>query len=373
MTTATRESDARSDQDYQDQVLDHVSRTFALTIPQLPPGLRESVTSAYLLCRIADTIEDEPALNPMDKVRFLSEFSAVVAGRGDSAALAAELTPRLSAHSSAHERDLTAHLARVVRTVHASDVRVQGAIERCIAIMCEGMHRFQRNASVRGLGRLIDLDSYCYHVAGVVGEMLTDLFCVYVPPMQQHYATLRRLAPSFGQGLQMTNILKDLWEDRGRGACWLPRDTFDRRGLSLEQLPSRHQEPAFRDGLQELIAIAHGHLRNALAFTLLIPARQTGIRRFCLWSIGLALLTLHRINDNPRFTAGAQVKVSRRAVALVKTVCNLSARSDTLLRALFAYTARGLPLTDQSGTRTSVELPEEPGGRDAAARSVAGS
>ena len=47
-----------SDEVYQDQILPHVSRTFALTIPQLPPGLRTAVTSAYLLCRIADTIED---------------------------------------------------------------------------------------------------------------------------------------------------------------------------------------------------------------------------------------------------------------------------------------------------------------------------
>ena len=45
-----------SDEVYQDQILPHVSRTFALTIPQLPLGLRTAVTSAYLLCRIADTI-----------------------------------------------------------------------------------------------------------------------------------------------------------------------------------------------------------------------------------------------------------------------------------------------------------------------------
>jgi farnesyl-diphosphate farnesyltransferase len=53
-----------SDEVYQDQILPHVSRTFALTIPQLPLGLRTAVTNAYLLCRIADTIEDEPALSP---------------------------------------------------------------------------------------------------------------------------------------------------------------------------------------------------------------------------------------------------------------------------------------------------------------------
>ncbi|WP_430981171.1 squalene/phytoene synthase family protein [Sphingobacterium kitahiroshimense] len=43
---------------YQEQALTLVSRTFALTIPQLPLPLRTVVTNAYLLARIADTFED---------------------------------------------------------------------------------------------------------------------------------------------------------------------------------------------------------------------------------------------------------------------------------------------------------------------------
>ena len=45
-----------------------------------------------------------------------------------------------------------------------------------------------------------------------------------------------RLAVSFGQGLQMTNILKDIWDDRERGACWLPRDAFEQRARRLANL-----------------------------------------------------------------------------------------------------------------------------------------
>jgi farnesyl-diphosphate farnesyltransferase len=280
----------------------------------------------------------------------------VVGAQADAELLAAELTPRLSDRTSVHECDLVRNLGRVVSSVPRMDRREQAAIQRCIEVMCEGMHHFQRNASLRGLNRLADLDSYCYHVAGVVGEMLTDLFCAQVPGLQQHAQALRRLAPSFGQGLQMTNILKDMWEDRSRGACWLPREMFERRGLMLEQLSATQHEQGFRDGLQELIGVAHGHLRNALSFTLLIPAAEIGIRRFCLWSIGLALLTLRAINDNPRFTAGAQVKVSRRAVMMVRTTCNLSARSDRLLRRLFAWAATGLPLIEQTRLRDSAEL-----------------
>ncbi len=85
-----------SDEVYQDQILPHVSRTFALTIPQLPPALSIAVTCAYLLCRIADTIEDEPALSAPETLAFLQRFSAVVGGSGEPQALARDLEHRLS-------------------------------------------------------------------------------------------------------------------------------------------------------------------------------------------------------------------------------------------------------------------------------------
>ena len=34
----------------------------------------------------------------------------------------------------------------------------------------------------------------------------------------------------------MTNILKDVWEDRSRGACWLPQDVFTRHGVDLADI-----------------------------------------------------------------------------------------------------------------------------------------
>ena len=57
------DTDISEELHYQDEVLPGVSRTFALTIPRLPEPLRASVTNAYLLCRIADTIEDEPTIS----------------------------------------------------------------------------------------------------------------------------------------------------------------------------------------------------------------------------------------------------------------------------------------------------------------------
>ena len=64
------------DEAYQQQILQGVSRTFALTIPQLPPALARVVGNAYLLCRIADTIEDDPGLSYPQQREFSDRFIA---------------------------------------------------------------------------------------------------------------------------------------------------------------------------------------------------------------------------------------------------------------------------------------------------------
>jgi farnesyl-diphosphate farnesyltransferase len=332
-----------SDEVYQDQILPHVSRTFALTIPQLPERLRTAVTCAYLLCRIADTIEDEPALSPPETLAFLQRFSAILVGQGNPAQLAAEIAARLSDRTLPSERDLVHNMARVVAVLTQLNAPQRAAIQRCVELMCQGMPRFQFSASLRGLARSSDLDDYCYYVAGVVGEMLTDLFCDYSPQIARERAALAALAASFAEGLQMTNILKDVWEDRARGACWLPQEVFTRYGVDLSVSSSEPFDPRFAAGFRELVGVAHAHLRNALDYTLLIPGKETGIRRFCLWAIGLAVLTLRKIERNPRFTAGAQVKVTRSAVAMTRLLTHVAGRSDWMLRLLFAQAARGLP------------------------------
>ena len=77
--------------------------------------------------------------------------------------------------------------------------------------MCKGMAKYQIEESLNGLKNIKDMNDYCYHVAGVVGEMLTELFCDYSTDIDKNQKKLMELAVSFGQGLQMTNILKDIW------------------------------------------------------------------------------------------------------------------------------------------------------------------
>ena len=343
MSASSPHGTASSDLAYQSEILQGVSRTFALNIPQLPGALRDVVGNVYALCRIADTIEDDPALSPAQKQAFSERFIEVVAGSAEAAPFSRELGALLSSSSTDRERNLVANTARVIRITAGFRAAQRRAIERCVRIMSRGMAEFQQNATSAGLEDVSHLNRYCYHVAGVVGETLTDLFSDYSAEIGRRRDDLFALSVSFGQGLQMVNILKDVWEDQRRGACWLPRDVFQAAGFELRSLSAGQAAPGFADGLSELVGIAHRHLANALRFVLIIPSHEPGIRRFCLWPLGMAVLTLRRIHATPGFRSGQDVKISRRSVRAVTAVTSVLVRSNLSLKLLFQVLTRGLP------------------------------
>ncbi|MGB0713514.1 MAG: squalene/phytoene synthase family protein, partial [Gammaproteobacteria bacterium] len=165
------------DDQFQDLMLQGVSRTFALTIPQLPGRLHRVVANAYLLCRIADTVEDDPALDPSQTSRFSEWLVEITMGEGSAEEFARTLEPLLSDSTLPMEHELIRETPRVLAITHGFSDAQRAELARCVRIMSRGMARFQRDASVHGLADLPRLDAYCYFVAGVVGECLTGLFC----------------------------------------------------------------------------------------------------------------------------------------------------------------------------------------------------
>ena len=343
MSATSSNGPADSDLACQARLLQDVSRTFALTIPQLPHRLRWPVTNAYLLCRIADTIEDEPALPLAQKQAFLDRFVQVIAGREDATLFARDLSAQLSSSTTRQERDLVASSNRVIRITACLRSGQRAAIARCLRIMSRGMMEFQQTQVPVGLKDLSCLDRYCYYVAGVVGEMLTELFCAYSAEVGKRRKDLLALSAAYAQGLQMTNILKDLWDDKRRGVCWLPRDVFQASGFDLDRLAPGEADPRFLKGFFEMVAITGRQLRDGLGYVLLIPAHEAGLRRYLLWSLGLSVLTLRSLYGTPSFRNGRNIKLSRLSVAALIVLTSVLARWDSALKCLFRTATRGLP------------------------------
>lgn len=330
------------DHSLQAVLLDGVSRTFALTIPQLPRQLHGAVANAYLLCRIIDTIEDEISLSAEQKRYFCSTFIGVVKSGQNSAAFAEQLAPLLSEQTIPAEHSLIRLIPRVIAITHRLDSEQIEALAGCVETMANGMPVFQDQDLHNGLATMADMNDYCYYVAGCVGEMLAKLFCHYSPQIAEHREALLKLSVSFGQGLQMTNILKDIWDDAERGVCWLPQDIFSETGFDLKNLSANTNSEQFQQGLEHLISIAHSHLQDALTFTQLIPAHETGIRNFCLWALGMAVLTLKKIKQHIDFNESEQVKISRNSVKATILCTRITGRSNLLLSLLFKLTSHGL-------------------------------
>jgi len=334
---------------YQNEILQQVSRTFALTIPQLPEPLCTVVGNAYLLCRIADTIEDDKSMSATQKKQYAELFIEVVKGSENAESFAKTLFPLLSPTATKAEHDLIANTSPVIRITHSFNQRQRAALERCVKIMADGMVMYQDAETLDGVADQKDMDQYCYYVAGVVGEMLTELFCDHSPEIDAHRDEMMKLGVSFGQGLQMTNILKDIWEDHERGACWLPRDVFDKHGVDIRHKAPGRMSEGFNEGLIDLLGIAHAHVYNALRYTLMIPAKEKGLRRFCLWALGMAVLTLEKIRQQPDFTEGQQVKISRRSVKITIFLTSLFVGQNRILSYLFQFGGRRLPMANIRG------------------------
>ena len=143
-----------TDDDYQVTILQDVSRTFALTIPQLPDPLNRVVSNAYLLCRIADTIEDDKHMSSEAKAEFAARFIEVVKGTVEATSFAEDLFPQLSPTATEAEHDLIANTVPVIRITHSFNQRQRAALERCVSIMAEGMARYQDAETLDGVADL---------------------------------------------------------------------------------------------------------------------------------------------------------------------------------------------------------------------------
>ena len=128
-----------ADEAFQREILPGVSRTFALTIRQLPAGLRQTVTIAYLLCRIADTIEDEASLTPQQVEQQQQRFLDAVRGELDPGEFARDAAALLTSSTLAAERELVANTPRVLSSYQELPKAVKTAMWRCIQRMSSGM------------------------------------------------------------------------------------------------------------------------------------------------------------------------------------------------------------------------------------------
>jgi farnesyl-diphosphate farnesyltransferase len=209
-----------------ESLLQKTSRTFALTIPYLPPPTRDEVGISYLLFRIIDTFEDAVLWTPALRQKALTEFVGLLdRPAAESQAMVASWMRQPPLEHAGYQ-ELLARTPYVLEQYQALRPEVRAILRSHVARSAEGMAAFVGRIEAGGklqLDTIQDLRSYCYAVAGIVGEMLTELFLVGRPSLSRVAGDLRSRAAEFGEGLQLVNILKDARPDAAEGRTFLPR------------------------------------------------------------------------------------------------------------------------------------------------------
>ncbi|MFN2462030.1 MAG: squalene/phytoene synthase family protein, partial [Candidatus Velthaea sp.] len=259
-----------------------MSRTFALGIRLLPRTLAAPVTVGYLLCRIADTVEDDRAIGAARKALLLAAFVDAFADAAAAAQFAAKADGTGMTES---DRALIAGAGHVFAAFRALDPQSRRILTEWVGELTHGMMRFV-DAYPDGI-RIVSIEEfrrYCYYVAGTVGHLLTDLWHAHSPFVgARTYARLLAHCEAFGEALQTVNILKDIpWDVERENAVYIPRDLLAAAGSDHHHLLDPALRSENRAALDALLALAEDDLQSAIKYVSAIPPPAMRIRLFCV-------------------------------------------------------------------------------------------
>lgn len=326
-------------QRYLEQQLDGVSRSFAILIPYIETPLRHYLAVAYLLCRVADNIEDCKQSHNWKRERF-DEFLNLLQEPQRAPGQLAAWEKRAWLGLSEDERQMMGlKRGAAVWQIYAMIPAVEQAIiRRWIGVMANGMSRladpderplFVKRKDINILETQADYDEYCYYVAGTVGALASELAIHQYALAPDQSSKLHAHAGSCGRSLQKTNIVKDFVEDLNRGVCYLP-DTW----LGL----ANHAPLQLRGADPQLKALIIGNvldeLRDAVEYVLALPQHAPGYRRaslMCLFPAYYTMLSAAQRRET-LFTTAHQIKISRTTIAQCISDSDKVLRDDHAIR-----------------------------------------
>lgn len=317
-----------------------VSRSFARPIEVLPGNLRVAVTCGYLLCRIADTVEDNAHFSMEERDLRYAAFLRALRGSDEDARDFDALWGDVR-HENAAELSLAGRTSAVMRVFRTLPEAMQTKTAHWVEEMTRGMqlysHRPQGGDGMTAIYTPEDLERYCYFVAGTVGHMLTDLFVEELGLVgTDTERKLRTEAEAFGVGLQFVNILKDVTDDRARDVSFIPRTLCSEFGFEVRDLVLPECRSQAHEAVGVLFDRAEDRLRHALEYTLALPADQPAMRLFCLLPLWMAVRTLvHARGNDAMFQAENAVKIDRKEVEGLIADCMKHAGDDSALRETF--------------------------------------
>lgn len=323
--------------EFYQQHLNRVSRSFAFCIEQLHGSFRSHIAMSYILFRILDTIEDASWSSQEAQQKAFDEFFKFlkIPETFDSVIKSDVISwgknfPDLPEG----ERLLLNDALEIFNDFQCFEPRNRAVILRGLESMGRGMRYFLKTSkhSRLVLKNLVEVNRYCFFVAGVVGELLENLFEQICEPRTRSHERLVD-AFHFGLFLQKINLLKDQLGDELEGRHLIPSRSVVK--LSLK-----------------------ANANHALAYLLSIPVAHKSYRIFCAWSLFLGLASMPYIEKS--YAEKTKHKISRlRTWQVLRKVKSIIDDNDKLAKYFLALLEKGT--YDSSSSKMIYHEPQAAG------------
>lgn len=258
---------------YCSEVTKHHSKTFFLASSLLPLHKRKAARALYAFCRVSDDLVDCGTHDLME---------------------ALELWRERSLHDHVEDKDQVLYAWSNTRKLYRipkyyGEQLIQGVAQDLVKVRYDNFD---------------ELAKYCYGVACTVGLM--SMFIIGFKDESAFQYAIR-----LGVALQLTNILRDVGEDWGKGRLYLPQDELEKFGISEEDIENGIVTDRWREFMRFQINRNRQLYQDSLPGIALL--NKDG--RFSIGAAGeMYQLILDEIekNDYDVFNKRASVKASKK-------------------------------------------------------------
>lgn len=300
-----------------DSILEGTSRSFYLSLKELPREIRKQVSLLYMLARTSDTIADSEGGEPGDLMQALESYNEFTQGNSEETPDLEELS---KFQSNISEGLLLKNVGKVVSNISQFSESDQESIRNCLGIIIGGqildLNRF--SSGVNGIPSIEEndeLDDYAYRVAGSVGEFWTQMSLDHLFKIkEENEAEIFENGVRFGKALQMINILRDIPADLELGRCYIPRRSLDEHGMSPSDLLDSSKMESFRPLYNEYLDLTNQHLDSAVQYIEMLPHSQFRLRGSCMLPVIIGKKTVSLLRGRNVLDPEKKVKISRSEV-----------------------------------------------------------
>jgi farnesyl-diphosphate farnesyltransferase len=313
-----------ADLDWCHEAVQGVSRTFALTVDVLDEPMASYICIGYLVCRVADTVEDADHIPPEEQARLLQIYDRTLDPDDETDVHDfREAVDEWLPEERTDDWDVVAAAPRVVRTFHSLPADVRKAVTPPARELVQGMAMFvERYADTGGLRiqSREELEEYCYYAAGTVGNLVTNLL-TRGDLSRERRDRLYDTAEQFGLLLQLVNISKDVYDDyTEENNVYLPAEWLDAEGVPQDEVIAPEHESGAAAVVRRTAAHARSFVDDAQTYLETVPTTDGNTLE--AWAIPflLAVGTLRELLASPEDALSSTgVKVSRQEVFAVVT------------------------------------------------------